>query len=481
MSKDLRSFLKEVKEAGSDYYVEIERELSTKYEPCVIQQKLAKENKYPVIYCKNMSGSDLPLVTNIYGSYELLGMTLGLPAKTSKNEIIKEYMSRVSNPLPLQKVSKESSPVKEIVLTGGDVDLNQIPIVHHAEYDSGKYIVVGCMIVKDPDTGVPNVGMYRHELKGPNTIGAMINPAHHGSYIARRYKELNKPMEVVLFVGHHPAAVLGSLVRGDLDVNELEAMGGLLGEPLAVTDGETVDLPVPAFAEIVIEGVIDPNKEITDGPFGEYTGYYGEGGKSALQIDVKAITMRKDAIYHDLDPAHREHNLAGVLCFESVMYEAAKKAVPSVIAVHLPTSACCLYTAYISLKKRIQGEGKLAALAALGSEANLKTVVLVDDDIDVYNEQEVLWAVATRVQADQDLSVIAGATGAHLDPSAYNETRFGRGHMTSKVIIDATKPIDLPFAKRITPPEDVWSKINLKDYVDSTTKRGISPTTKATI
>lgn len=272
-------------------------------------------------------------------------------------------------------------------------------------------------------------------------------------------------MEVVLFVGHHPAVVLGSLVRGSLDLDELEAIGGLLGEPLEVTDAETVDLPVPAWAEVVIEGVIDPQKEITDGPFAEYTGYYG-GVAKAWQIDVKAITMRKDAIYHDLDPAHREHNLSCVLCFESVIYEAVKKAVPTVQAVHLPASSCSLYTVYISLKKRIQGEGKLAALAALSAEINLKTAVVVDDDIDVYNEHEVLWAVATRVEADLDVSIIPRVTGAHLDPSAYDETRYKRGHMTSKVIVDATKPIDLPFATRITPSLELWASMKLDDYIN---------------
>lgn len=464
MNKDLRDFLNQVREAGPDFYVEVERELDTKLEPCVLQQKLAKENRYPVIFCKKMRGSRLPLVTNVFGSYELLGMILGLSPYADKREILREYMERVSNPVPVKRVPKEKAPVKEVILTGKDVDLGFLPIVHHAELDSGKYIVVGCMISKDPDTGIPNVGMYRHELKGSKVLGAMMNPAHHGSYIARRYKELDKPMEVVLFVGHHPAIVMGSIVRGSLDMNELEVMGALLGEPLEVTEAETVDMPVPAFSEIAIEGVIDPRKEITDGPFAEYTGYYG-GVAKAWQIDVSAITLRKDAIYHDLDPAHREHNLAGVLCFESVVYEAVKKAVPTVTAVHLPPSGCCVCTAYVSIKKRIQGEGKLAGLAALGSEANLKTVIVVDDDVDVYNEQEVMWAVTTRVEADLDISIIPRTTGAHLDPSAYDETRFGRGHMTSKVIVDATRPVDLPFAKRITPPVDLWEKMELKDYI----------------
>jgi len=242
-------------------------------------------------------------------------------------------------------------------------------------------------------------------------------------------------------------------------------MGGLLGETLHVTSAETVELPVPADAEIAIEGIIDPRNMTTDGPFAEYTGYYGEGMKPCYLIQVTAITMRKNAIYLDLDPAHREHNLSGVLLFESSVYDAVKRAVPTVKAVHFPPSGGCVLHIYVSIKKRVQGEGKFAGLAALTGQPNAKLVVVVDEDIDVYNEEEVLWAIATRVVGDKDISIIPEVTGAHLDPCAYDETRLKRGSMVSKVIIDATKPVDLPFATRITPPQDLWSSMKLADYL----------------
>ncbi len=132
----------------------------------------------------------------------------------------------------------------------------------------------------------------------------MLLPYHHASVIAQRYAELGKEMEVALFLGHHPAVVLASMHRGSQDVDEFEVMGGLLGEPLRVTRCETVNLPVPADAEIVIEGVIDPRTMITDGPFGEFADHYGSV-RNVYLIRIKAITMRKDAIYHDLDSAIR--------------------------------------------------------------------------------------------------------------------------------------------------------------------------------
>ena len=467
MSKDLRQFLQVVKEAGPDFYVEVKKPLKAKIEPCVIQEKLAKEGRFPVIYCPQIEGSKLPLVTNLWGSYELLGVALDMdPQKVTKTEIFQEYRRRENDLKPPQMVPASEAPVKEVVLRGKDVDLGLLPIIHHHQLDSGKYVTPGCMICKDPDTGIPNVGMYRHEVRGKDQLGCHMSPTHHGAHITRRYAELGKPMEVVIFIGHHPAVGIGSVVRGSLDRNELEVMGALLGEPLQVTTAETVDLPVPAYAEIAIEGVIDPRNWITDGPFAEYTGYYGES-KSSNLIQVTGITMRKDAIFHDLDPGHREHNLCGVLAKESITYDAVKRLVPTVKAVYTPSSGCNVFHTYVSIKKCLQGEGKLAGLAALSEDVSLKVAVVVDEDIDVYNEEEMLWAIATRVTADLDISIIPGVTGQNLDPTRYDETRHERdgGYMVSKMIIDATKPVDLSFPTRITLPEELWNSMSLDDYL----------------
>jgi 2,5-furandicarboxylate decarboxylase 1 len=259
---------------------------------------------------------------------------------------------------------------------------------------------------------------------------------------------------------------MGSLTSGSMDRNELEVIGGLLNEPLAVTSAETVDLPVPTLAEIVIEGVIDPNTIISDGPFAEYTKYYGGVMKeSVFLIKVTAITMRRDAIYHDLNPGQREHNLANVLSEESRIYDVVKAAVPTVKAVHSPPSGSGSFTVYVSIKKRVQGEGKNAGLAAISATPEAgKIAIVVDDDIDIYDDEEVLWAIATRLVADLGISIIPRVTGAQLDPTSYDETRLGRGHMTSKVIIDATKPIGLPFAMMINPHSELWDSIKLEDY-----------------
>jgi 2,5-furandicarboxylate decarboxylase 1 len=463
MNKDLRTFLRKVEALGPAYFARVSKPVDPIYEPCVIQQKLAAAGRYPVLYFEHINGSSVPLVTNLFGSYELLGLALDVDPSEPKGKVLDTFRQRIDEPIPVTEVGASSAPVKEIIWN--NIDLSRLPIPKHAVKNGGKYFTIAYLVLRDPETGVINAGVYRHEIKGRDTFACMFNPAHHGGYIYRRYKELKKPMHAVLVVGHHPAAVMGTLSRGPMESNEYEVMGALMGESLEVVRAETVDLPVPAWAEMAIEGIIDPAHETSDGPFSEYTGFYGPAKDPVALMRVTAVTMRKDAIFHDLDPSHREHNLAGLLSFEASVFDSVKKLVPSVQGVYMPASGSCVFTAYVKIKKRVAGEGKSAGLAAIAAEPNLKIAVVVDDDIDIYRDEDVLWAIATHCEADRDLTVIANVMGAHLNPSAYGEIRHQHGNMNSKLIIDATRPATLPFAERIQPPADAWARIRLEDYV----------------
>ncbi len=465
-NKDLRDFLAVVKKAGPKYYVEVEKPLNPHLEVGVIQHKLYKIDRNPVIYCPKIVGSKFPLVTNMFGSFELLGVALGMePGRVDQGEILHEYRKREAELKPTKKVPSTGAPVKEVVILGENVDLGVLPITHHAPLDSAKFITIANMVCRDPDTGILNVGVYRHEVKGKNELGAMLLPYHHAGVIARRYAELGKEMEVALFLGHHPAVVLASMHRGSQDVDEFEIMGGLMGEPLRVTQCETVDLPVPADAEIVIEGVIDPRAMVTDGPFGEFADHYGEV-RDAYLIRIKAITMRKDPIYHDLDSAHPEHNIAHVLGMESAIYDSVKRVVPTVRAVNCPASGKAIFNLYVSIKKTLGGQGKLAGLAALSTPSYpVKTCIVVDEDVDVFDEKNVLWALATRMVPGRDISIIENCAGNALDPVAYDETRLKTGSMQDYMIIDATKPLTLPTHLPITPPADLWKAMKLENYI----------------
>lgn len=482
MAKDLRTFLNEVKEmqaAGripqGAGFVEVKRTMSPILEVAALQQKLAKsiyhrklepgEGRYPIIYCHKIEGSKVPLITNLLGSTERHAVSLGLdPAKLSERDLFWEYRKRLANPVPSKTVPASQAPVKEVVLKGDKADLGLLPFIKHAPLNSGKYITIGCMVCKDPDTGIPNAGVYRHEVKGKNLLGAMINPKHNGDYIAYRYAKLRKPMEVAIYDGHHPAVITAACADGPVDMDEYDIAGGFLQEPLELVRGDTVDIPVPARAEIVIEGVIDKPWEMgTDGPFSEGGGYYGRGGKPCYLIRVTAITMRHDAIYHDLDPCSREHGMTSGPLRSLTVYNAVKEVVPTVKAVRSVGTIL-----FVCIEKRIEGEGKWAAMAALNKHYNAQFCVVVDDDIDIFDDRRVWWAIGSRVTADRDIDMITRITGHHLSPTCYNEARepvVEGGPMQTRVIIDATKPLHVPFSIPVEPAWDLLKSIKPEDYI----------------
>jgi 2,5-furandicarboxylate decarboxylase 1 len=457
---------------GPQFYVEVTKKLSPIYEVQVIQEKLAYEKRFPVTYCPEIEGSKLPLVTCLCSSYPHVAVALDIdPMKASDDEIFLEYPKRASETRSTKTVPASSAPVKEVVIEGKDVDLGILPVTKQAPLNSGKYITAGQLICRDPDTGILNTGIYRHMVKGKDRLGFRAVPTNDAAYIIRRYAELGKPMEVVIFIGHHPATCLGSVSSSGIDINELEVMGGYLGESLEVTQCETVELPVPARAEIAIEGVIDPSKMETDGPFAEWMGYYGEVYDCYI-IQINAMTMRRDAIYHDLDSSHIEHNFMFGIGGRSNTYEAVKKVAPTVKDVYLPSYGGGQLIVYVSIKKRVPGEGKRAAWAALNSHANRKIAVVVDDDVDVYNDEEVWWAVATRCRPDVDIDIVPHIASALRDPTSYDETGLKRGNLNAKILIDATKPVELPFATRITPDPASWQRISLEEYIKGYERTG---------
>ncbi len=205
---------------------------------------------------------------------------------------------------------------------------------------------------------------------------------------------------------------------------------------------------------------------MTEGPYGEFTWYYGLERPSPV-MEVTAITHRKDAIFHHLFAAHPEHNLTGRLGREAVLYKRVKAAVPSLQAVHMPMSGICRFTAYVRIKKEYDGEGKMAALAALASDPFVKLAIIVDDDIDIYDDAEVLWAIATRTQPDRATFFVQDAAVSRLDPASYSIWNRGeKDTMNTKWALDTTKPIEAPFEERADVPREVWEAIDLAEYIE---------------
>ncbi len=467
MAQDLRSYLEWLVKKRPEDIVTVKEELPWRCGPTAIVEKLEKEGKYPLLYCKKIQGSEFPLIINLGASYDRMALALG---SDSIQEVVKVLAAREMKPLPLKEVSKSKAPVKEVILKGKDADLDLLPIIQHNEFDAGRYIDAAPLVMKERGTGQYNAGIYRHQKQGKHQLGVMINAANHGNYVRAEYEDHNEPTPCYLVVGHHPALLVAAVAKIPGVGKELEVTGAYLGEGLEMVPAETIDMMVPAGAEIIIEGFIPPNKRQFEGPYGEWPRYYYKEGDQPF-MEVTAITMRKDPVYQTIFNAHAEHHILGAVPRLGSLYRRVRDSVPSVTAVNLPLSAMGRSHVYISLKKRVEGEPKQAAMAAFVTESAIKHAIVVDDDIDVFDEPDVLWALAMRFQADRDLVIIPNTLGSHLNPTAYGLNRMEKGNMETKLIFDATKPLPpLEFPALAKAPR------RMVDAVDLRTIQPYSPT-----
>jgi len=368
-------------------------------------------------------------------------------------EMQKAYLRAMEKPIPPRVVSK--APVKDVVLTGKRINLYDLPQIIHHEGDAGPYFTAAISFAKDPSDDTWNSAYNRLMIKGRDTTSIHLTSAKPLWEFYRLAEARGEALPVAFAFGVHPAIALGALAIGSIDEDERGVMGALLGEPLQLVKCETSDLLVPAHAEMVIEAEILPRERTAEGPFGEFTGY-SLGERQREVVKVRAITHRKGAIFQDISVSHLDHLLLSTIPIEANLYRAVRSMVPSVKAVRVPAP----FTCYVSIEQRVPGQGKNAILAVLGADLYMKRVVVVDHDVDIFNDRQVNWAIATRCQPDRDITIITNARGSDLDPSTKED-----GY-TAKWGVDATaKPSLAAYVPRNQIPAKVWKRINLKDFL----------------
>ncbi len=345
-------------------------------------------------------------------------------------ELAQQLGQKLDAPLP--KAVVETGPVQEIVLEGPAADLALLPIPRHFEQDAGPYVTAGMIAACDPDTGTGNLAYVRLQAKGPRRMGASLHSRQHTWDYLRRAERRGQDLPAAVVIGAHPAVMLAGAARLAIDQDEYDVAGALLGRPLPVCRCRTVDVYVPAHAEIVLEGHLLANVHETEGPFGEYTGYVT--GRSTHNVfEISAITMRRDAILVDIVPGNSTEHLAlGRICKEAWLHRRMQEALPFFVDFHYPSSGTHFHC-FVRIEKTAEGQAQQAAQLLVGLDHYVKLVVVVDRDIDPADESAVMWALATRMQADRDLTVLPQTICNQLDPSSDE----GVG---AKVLIDATRP-----------------------------------------
>jgi 2,5-furandicarboxylate decarboxylase 1 len=462
MPKDLRSYLSEYEKSHPDQVVRIDREIGCAQEITALVMKLEARQKYPLLIFNNVRTVDgrrspFPLVTNLLASRTRCAEAIG---STFQRVGIDYYRkSREERRVP-QIIPRDQAPVKEVIRKGDQIDLWAFPALVHHSMDPGPYFTAGFFTTYDPDSGIDNSALHRGWMVERDKVRCYLTPFTHSRYNFDKHEAAGQDMRVAYWVGHHPVACLAAQVRLGYPESHFEAMGGLLGEPLRLVPSESLgeDFLVPADAEVIVEGILKTKERFPEGPFGEYTGYIGPQIPNP-QFTVTAITHRQDAYWHDILVGHADNQVMGGFAIEGVVYEAVKQRCASLQAVYLPLSATCRFHVYLQFDRPRPGEAREAILTTLPLDYRIKHVFAFDSDIDIFNEQDVLLALATRTQWDRDLIVCPELRGSELDPSSGTA-------LTTKGGIDCTKPAFGDFAERNRVEESIWEEIQVEDFID---------------
>ncbi len=421
----------------------------------------AKMSAGPVLLFENVEGyPNKQVAMNVHGSFQNHALMLDMPKETSLKAQFQELVQRWDRyPIPPRRVS--SAPLKDVIIDKNLSLYKELPLFRVNPMDGGFYLSKACVVSRDPETGErQNVGMYRMQVKDHDRIGIQAAAQHDIAVHLHKAEELDIPLRVAIAVSNDPVTSLIASTPLHYEEDEYAMMGAIRGEPAEVISSERGNLDLPAGAEVVIEGEIIPRKRFVEGPFAEYTGYYSSSMIQA-EIQVDLISRRCEPIifenlYSGLPWTEIDYMMA--LNTSVAPFKQMKPEFPELEAINAMYSHG--YATIISSKMRFGGFAKTLAMRLLTTPHGInypKFIIVVDDDIDPFDLQQVMWAITVRFRPERDLVIIPNAPGSTVDPA-----HLVRG-ITTKVIIDATRPVfpDIPLADAsivdIPPETTFWA------------------------
>jgi len=473
--KDMREWITKLEEEGE--LIRVTKEVDWRDEIAGIA-RIALNNREPATLFENIkdyqTGRCTKLLQGALGTPERVALMMGLPKKAKKRDMVNIVRKAMYAKCP--PVLVENGPVKENIVKGEDINLYDFPVPQWHSLDGGRYINTWCGVVtKDPEDGWVNIGLYRGMIADKDKISVLLCASQHWGIHFSKYAEMGKPMPVAVVIGWDPTLEFAAGAIIPTGISEWDVMGALRGKPVELVKCETVDLEVPATAEIVIEGYIsaDPDTFEMEGPFGEFTGYYTADRVRRPTIQVSCITHRNDPIFRGALEGSgpglpNEDSAIYSIISRAVMWETLEKAGISGIVDCKPGSI-----SIVKIKQTYQAQARQIAAALWSgpaSEELFKLVMVVNDDIDIYNQSMVNWAFNYRVNPKEDLVIFPGSRGGHLDPSSpiadRDELGLGTGRW-NRLLIDATWDLSQRgswFGKK-TPPLSVDLEPEVKEMV----------------
>lgn len=432
--KDMRDFLDHLERSGS--LVRIRDEVAPEHELAAYLRKASDMgDEGPALLFENIRGHEVRVAGGLFANRRLMLEAL----ETTEEEANSKYLDAIDN-LVEHKVIEEG-PCNEVVRLGEEADLTAFPFPTYCELDGGPFITLGIAISRDPEDGGKNASIYRHQVLGKRRLGVLSPPPHHLGVHFKKAEALGEPLELAIALGVPPSALVATQWEAGYGVDELTLAGALMGEPLEVVKCRTVDLEVPAGAEIIIEGRMQPGVREHEGPFGEYTGYYTRASDKPV-MEVSAITHRRNPILlagMSGVPTTDNHVLK-MIPMEASCYAMLKRKFAGIRRVHFHGSGGVGLMCIVAMKQYARNEARQVLATLLGSQGS-KLAVVVDEDIDIHDMDKVMWAICTRAQAQKDVMILPNMTLWQLDPSAPDDGSY------SVMGIDATRPFDEEFEK----------------------------------
>ena len=386
---------------------------------------LAEADRGPALRFERVTGHALPVVGNLLNGVSWFAAAIGVTPATLQSRII----AAIDKPLRPRVI--DAPPCQQHTVSDPDL-ANELPIPRFFEHETGPYITAGAIVAKDSLTDRANLSIARLKPLGGNRAMVGIAPNHHLAVLARAARERGQKLDIAVTVGNHPAVLLAACLYLQLGEDELEVAGGLLGDPIEAACCLTSDLVVPAQCECVLEGTLDLNDEIAEGPVSEFHGLYENYGNGVVGT-FSRLTRRNDAIFQVVLPGHHpEHCLLGGIAIAAGLARAARASVASVAQVAVGFGGAGRLHAVVALKDPRPGDARKAMFAIWAAVNLIKRVTVVDDDIDPWDAEQVEWACATRMRAERDLIVVPGVRTDRSEP-------LDEAGMVTKLGIDATR------------------------------------------
>ena len=447
--RDLRDWLARVEQI--DELVRVAQPVDPDEEMSAVTYLLAKRRPSPAVLFERARGFEhdplrTRLLWNILGpSLRRTAISLEEPVDTPTVELIRRVKDKFRTRIPPREVDRREAPVYEHTLRGDEIDLTKLPIPRHWPLDGGRYAgTADAVITRDPESGYLNVGTYRMMVQGPRQVGLYLSPGKDALLHITRSWERGQAIQVAAAWGIDPLLMLVGSQKFPKDISEYEYAGGVKGEPIAVVRGTTTDLLIPATAEIVIEGIIPPDSVKPEGPFGEFTGYYGRPEGRAPLVEITALHYRTNPILTNAlmadYPSCEQSGFFAILRAARIWDDLEKLGVPSIRGVYShPAAAGGFGMTVVSLEQRYPGHAaQVLALAAQvpGGAYFTKFIIAVDEDVDPTDFDQVIWAMSTRTNPGDDIEVLRNTWSTTLDPAQNPPEKRIYG---SKALINACK------------------------------------------